>query len=332
MARSCRGVARLRRGVVLASCSCLSGMNRMRASMSTLMVLLAPLLKGLVVDTTPEQSEAYLRQTLLSRPNLEQVIVLANLGGASITSVQRQELVLNLATDFKVTSEGNNLISISYTNRNPVLAKNVVEALLSVFAERANSSSRAEMDHARAFLTSQIESYQTQLQGAEKRRADFKKKYAVYFNDEGVERPDTLRHEAEQANQQYQEALASRNAVAAQMRQIPQLLDVVSASPTVSSTGQIVVGSPEMRLSQAEHKDLSELKLLPLHGQTSGRSRGRAFRQRFAIRGDGFEGCGWKQRRQVPGSQPRLRRSAHEAGRRRSFHSGSQAAPGQGHP
>jgi polysaccharide chain length determinant protein (PEP-CTERM system associated) len=223
--------------------------------------LLAPLLKGLVVDTTPEQSEEYLRQTLLSRPNLEQVIVLANLGGQSITSVRKQELVLGLARDFTVASEGNNLITISYVNRNPVLAKNVVEALLSVFAERANSSSRAEMDHARAFLTGQIESYQTQLQAAEKRRADFKKKYADYFNDAGVEHPDTLRHELEQANQQYQEALASRNAIATQMRQVPQLLDVVSSAPTVSSSGQIVVGSSEMRLSQAEH-NLAELKLL----------------------------------------------------------------------
>ena len=89
--------------------------------------LLAPLLKGLVVDTTPEQSEAYLRQTLLSRPNLEQVIVLANLGGQAITGVQRQELVLGLASDFKVASEGNNLITISYIKRNEFLEKKIKE-------------------------------------------------------------------------------------------------------------------------------------------------------------------------------------------------------------
>src|ERR1041385_2388679 len=41
--------------------------------------LLTPLLNGLIVNTTSSESERYLRQTLLSRPNLEQVIVLANL-------------------------------------------------------------------------------------------------------------------------------------------------------------------------------------------------------------------------------------------------------------
>src|ERR1043166_9833183 len=42
--------------------------------------LLTPLLRGLIVNTTPAGSEDYLRQTLLSRPNLEQGIFLANFG------------------------------------------------------------------------------------------------------------------------------------------------------------------------------------------------------------------------------------------------------------
>lgn len=222
--------------------------------------LLAPLLKGLVVDTTPEQSEQYLRQTLLSRPNLEQVILLADLGRAPMTNIRRQELVSGLASDIKVTTESNNLISIGYTNRDPFVAKRVLDALLSIFAEKADSSSRAEMDKARAFLTSQIKDYEDQLQAAEQRRADFKKKFSKYFNDAGVAQPQTLKQQATQASEQYEEAIASRNALQAQMGQVPQLLDVVASAPTVSNTGQIVVGSPEVRLSQAEH-NLADLKL-----------------------------------------------------------------------
>src|SRR6202166_5380665 len=92
--------------------------------------LVTPLLKGLVVDTTPSESEGYLRQTLLSRPNLDQVIVLANLGGPSLTDAQHEELVDALANSIKVTTDGDNLVSISYNNRDPRIARNVVDALL----------------------------------------------------------------------------------------------------------------------------------------------------------------------------------------------------------
>ncbi|HEX4081220.1 MAG TPA: XrtA system polysaccharide chain length determinant [Rhizomicrobium sp.] len=222
--------------------------------------ILTPLLKGLVVDTSPAESEGYLRQTLLSRPNLDQVIVLANLGGAAMTAVQHEELVSALAGDIKVTTDGNNLVSISYVNRDPRVAKNVVDALLTIFAEKAADSSRAEMDKARAFLNGQIAQYEVQLRTAEQQRAAFRKKYANYFTDSGVARPDVLQQQVVQLGQQYADAVATRNAIAAQMAQVPQLLSVTSA-PTVSNSGQIVVASPETRLAQAK-RNLADLRLL----------------------------------------------------------------------
>jgi polysaccharide chain length determinant protein (PEP-CTERM system associated) len=222
--------------------------------------LLAPLLKGLVVDTTPEQSENYLQRTLLSVPNLEQVIVLSNLGGSSLTDLQRQELVAALATEIKVTTQGKNLFSISYSNTHPVVAKNVVDALLTVFAEKAANSSRAEMDKARAFLSEQIAAYEIQLRAAEQRRADFKKKFAIYFDQSGVKQPELLQNVVAQARQQYDEELAKRTALQAQIAEIPQLLNV-GGGATVGANGQIVAASPGVRLALARRR-LSELKLV----------------------------------------------------------------------
>lgn len=222
--------------------------------------LLTPLLKGLIVDTTPEESEGYLRQTLLSRPNLDQVIVLANLAGPNMSGAQHEELVTQLATDIKVKSDENNLVSISYVNRRPIVAKDVVDALLTIFAEKAASSSRVEMDKAKAFLNGQIAQYETELRTAEQRRADFRKKYANYFTDTGLVRPETLQQQASQLRQQYEDAVATRNAIAAQMAQVPQLLSV-TAAPAVSNSGQIVVASPETRLAQAK-RNLADLRLM----------------------------------------------------------------------
>lgn len=222
--------------------------------------LLTPLLKGLIVDTTPAESEGYLRDTLLSHPNLDQVIVLTNLGGTSLTPIQHEELVDELATDITVKPAENNLVSISYVNRDPVVAKNVVDALLTIFAEKAASSSRVEMDKARSFLNGQIALYEGQLRAAEQRRAAFRKEYANYFTDSGVARPDMLEQQAIQLRQQYEDAVLTRNAIAAQMGQIPQLLSV-TAPPSVSNTGQIVVASAETRLAQAK-RNLADLRLL----------------------------------------------------------------------
>jgi len=222
--------------------------------------LLTPLLKGLIVNTTPADSESYLRQTLLSRPNLEQVIALANLGGGSLTSVQREELVDELASDIKVTTEGDNLVSIAYSNNSPTVARDVVDALLTIFAEKAANSSRAEMDKARSFLTSQIQQYEIQLRAAEQRRAAFRRQYSEFFTDTGVARPEVLQQQVAQLQQQYEDALTTRNALTAQLKQIPQLLSVASA-PTVATSGQIVAASPEVRLAQAK-RHLADLKLV----------------------------------------------------------------------
>jgi polysaccharide chain length determinant protein (PEP-CTERM system associated) len=68
-----------------------------------------------------------------------------------------------------------------------------------------------------------------------------------------------LRQQLAQLEQQYQEALAARGALATQMRQVPQLLNVQGA-PSVSSSGEVVVASPEVRLSQAQ-RNLADLRL-----------------------------------------------------------------------
>ncbi|HEX3665448.1 MAG TPA: XrtA system polysaccharide chain length determinant [Rhizomicrobium sp.] len=222
--------------------------------------LLTPLLKGLIVDTTPAESEGYLRQTLLSRPNLDQVIVLANLGPPNMPYARHEELVTRLANDIKVKADENNLVSISYTDRNPVTAKNVVDALLTIFAEKAASSTRVEMDKARSFLNEQIAQYESELRAAEGRRAAFRKKYANYFTDAGVAKPDMLQQQLAQARQQYEDGLLTRNAIGAQMAQVPQLLAVTSA-PAISNSGQIVVASPETRLAQAK-RNLADLELM----------------------------------------------------------------------
>jgi polysaccharide chain length determinant protein (PEP-CTERM system associated) len=221
--------------------------------------LLTPLLKGLVVDTPQSQSIEYLRQTLLSRPDLEQVVYMANLAKPGIDDVEREQLVTDLAADITLKPDQQNLISLAYVNRSPSTAKNVVQALLTILSEKATASSRVEMDHARKFLDAQIGQYEGQLRAAEKRRADFRKQYADYFSDNGLPRLQVLQQQIIQFQQQYEDAQIMKKSLGAQMSQVPQVIDVDS-TPTVSTSGQVVTAAPAVRLAQAQ-RNLAALEL-----------------------------------------------------------------------
>ena len=56
----------------------------------------------------------------------------------------------------------------------------MVQTLLTIFVESATGTNRTDMENARRFLEHQISSYEQQLRAAEKRRADFRAKYARY--------------------------------------------------------------------------------------------------------------------------------------------------------
>ena len=125
--------------------------------------LLTPLLHGLAADTNPSRHLDFMLRTLLSRPNLEQLIRLADLDTGIRTPGEKEALLKRMATDVEVRPITQNLLTLSYRDGDPVLAKNIVQSLLTIFAEKMAGSSRAEMDSAQRFLDDEIASYRDQL-------------------------------------------------------------------------------------------------------------------------------------------------------------------------
>ena len=124
--------------------------------------LLTPLLHGLAADTNPLRHVDFLQRTLLSRPNLEQVVHLTDLDAALTTPAQKDALYRQLANGVNVRSITPNLMTISYRDSDPQVAKNVVQSLLTIFAEKTANISRSEMDSAQRFLDEEITSYRDQ--------------------------------------------------------------------------------------------------------------------------------------------------------------------------
>jgi polysaccharide chain length determinant protein (PEP-CTERM system associated) len=208
--------------------------------------LLTPLLRGLAADTDPTRQLDFMQRTLLSRPNLEQLVRLTDLDIGVTTPEQKEALFKRLATDVSVAPVTLNLLTLSYRDRDPNTAKNVVQSLLTIFAEKTAGSSRADMDNAQRFLESEINSYRDQLRAAEKRRAELAQQYpdivsnrppdAGASGDESLSRLDQARAAVARLKLDFADATTKRDALQKELAAVPPTISV-ERSPQVIVTG-----------------------------------------------------------------------------------------------
>jgi polysaccharide chain length determinant protein (PEP-CTERM system associated) len=223
--------------------------------------LLTPLLRGLATDIDPKYQVEFLQRTLLSRPNLEQVVHLSDLDLSSrgkISDADREDLLHRLALEVSLKPQTANLFTISYQNPDPVVAKNVVQALLTVFAENSTGGNRKEMENAKRFLDQQIQTYETQLHAAEQRRAEFHEKYIDLLPglDGAVSRLDAARSAVGKMTVEVADARAKRDSLQRELASVPKVLSVDIAAPQVIIAGK--ASGPRERLEEARAK-LAEL-------------------------------------------------------------------------
>ena len=136
--------------------------------------MLRPLLEGLAVDTNIRSEIRLMQQTLLSRPNLQKVARMTDLDITATTPDQMERLIERLDEKTRVQSNGGNLFRVSFEDGDPVRARDVVDALLTIFVEGNLGQSRNDMDQAQRFIEDQIKDYERQLEEAEARLASFK--------------------------------------------------------------------------------------------------------------------------------------------------------------
>jgi polysaccharide chain length determinant protein (PEP-CTERM system associated) len=205
--------------------------------------LLTPLLRGLAADTDPTRQLDFMQRTLLSRPNLEQLVRFTDLDVNVTTPEEKEALFKRLASDISVAPITLNLLTLSYRDEDPRTAKNVVQSLLTIFAEKTAGSSRAEMDSAQRFLDSEIASYRDQLRAAEKRRSDLAQQYpdivsnrapdAGASGDDSLSRLDQSRGAVGRLKLDLADAITKRDALQKELAAVPAMLSVDRAPQVV---------------------------------------------------------------------------------------------------
>ena len=148
--------------------------------------VLQPLLRGLTIQTNPQQEIAMMVSTLLSRPNLEIIARESDLDITTKNAAQYESLIKSLENNISLKSTGrDNLYTIGFTHKNSQMAKKVVQETLDLLVEGTHGNSRKDTDTATQFIEEQIAEYESRLTSAEQRLADFKRKYTDVLPNKG---------------------------------------------------------------------------------------------------------------------------------------------------
>jgi len=102
------------------------------------------------------------------------------------TPSEYNNLIARLKSGLKISRAGReNIYTISIMDKNPEMAKNIVQATLTVFIENTLGETRNDSDAAQKFLNTQIQEYENRLVAAEARVTDFTRKYSDILPQSG---------------------------------------------------------------------------------------------------------------------------------------------------
>lgn len=219
--------------------------------------ILQPLMAGLAVQPNVEQQVTMLSRTLISRPNIERLIRMADLDLNVKSKGEQEELIDKLTKSLSIKSLGrDNLYTLSYLDTDPEKAKRVVQSLTSIFVESSLGDKRKDSDSARRFIEEQLKAYEKKLEEAESRLKDFKLRNIDLQLGEGKGLTDKISEVSSllaKSRLDLREAENSRDAIRRQM---------VGEEPSLipDTPGEYTVSVPELdgRI-EAQKKNLDAL-------------------------------------------------------------------------
>jgi polysaccharide chain length determinant protein (PEP-CTERM system associated) len=148
--------------------------------------VLKPLMTGIAVQPNVEQRLAMLSRTLISRPNVEKLMRMADLDLATHSKQDEDRMVDGLMKSLQIVGTGrDNLYTLSYRDSDPQRAKRVVQSLTSIFLDTSLGGKRKDSDTAKKFIDDQIKVYEKKLEDAENRLKEFKLKNMTYASADG---------------------------------------------------------------------------------------------------------------------------------------------------
>lgn len=202
--------------------------------------LLGPLLRGIAVEGDVDSQVRVMQQTLLSRPNLRQVIRATDLDLEVGTQREMENLIQRLQKRTRVNIDKTGLFLVSYTDEDPELARNIVQTLLTIFIESNLGASRTDIQTARRFIENQITKYEKKLRESEQHIAQFRADNVEILGSTNYGgRLIAARSELESSQIDYSDAVVIRDKLREQLERTPRTVNL-ETSP------QVIIGNQQV--------------------------------------------------------------------------------------
>lgn len=227
--------------------------------------LLRPLLRGLSADLDPSRRLDLMYRTLVSRPNLEKVVRMAELDVAVSSPAEMQRLLSELESHIRITTEQNNLFRLAYVSDDPQRSARVVQALIDLFVEGNLGAARQQLDSAQRFLDDQLTIYQRRLDQAVQQLAEFKRDNIGVLPGGASysERMASVRGEVADLEARLQDANTTIGELERQLAEVPQYVEGPSEDSLQARYLQAQQQLADLRLSFTEkHPDVQRTKAL----------------------------------------------------------------------
>ena len=138
-----------------------------------------PLLKNLAVSTTVSERLHLLREEILSWPRVVQLVEELGLNKNKNSPLEFEKLIADIRMRISVNMKGNDIITISYSDRDPAITQKVVNTISDIFIRRNLSTQSEESNTAIDFIKDQLATYKKKLEASEGALRKFKETYGL---------------------------------------------------------------------------------------------------------------------------------------------------------
>lgn len=211
--------------------------------------ILKPLMSGLAVQPNVEQQVVMLSRTLISRPNVEKLVRMADLDLKTESKAQQEALVGELTKSLEIKNAGrDNLYSLSFRDSDAGKAQRVIQSLVSIFVESSLGATRKDTATAKQFINEQIKTYEGKLEEAETRLKEFRLRNIQLQSGEGKDsasRLASLGEQLDQAKLALREAENARDAARTQLNNEKSQTASLSTQSLLQESA-VAIATPEI--------------------------------------------------------------------------------------
>lgn len=126
-----------------------------------------PLFNEIAVSTTVSQRLTTISESMLGWTSLVELVKRLNLDSDVRTRKQYERLILDIRRNIGIQLKGQNILTLTYVDRDPVKTQAVVQNITDIFIERNKKIQDQETADAITFIESQLKVYKGKIKSAE---------------------------------------------------------------------------------------------------------------------------------------------------------------------